>query len=398
MPPVGTALCASCVGSFGAAHDRPRDRTPGGSWYARRDACGGNGTVGNPRRRFRGARANWTDLRRAVRRLRSKLFGLDIGSLAISRYSKEYLEASRSNGAAQLNVFADILARTLPPGLSPGDATIVDYGGGNGLIALLAREAGIGTVVYNDIFDGSCADAREIGVRLDLEADHYVPGDLDDLIRYVEQRGLAVDGLCSYDVIEHVYDIVPFLRRLPRIASGPLRIVMASAANEHNPRIRRRLMAVQRRVELEDGVGLEGRDSLRAYRTMRADIIRRHAPDLAPGDVAMLASSTRGMVEDGIRAAVDRFRATGQRPEPPAHPTNTCDPLTGNWAEHLMDPFDLAAELSEAGMRAGVEAGRYGFYRGIRGAIAFPLNRLIGVLGKRGLALAPHYVLVGERG
>lgn len=336
-------------------------------------------------------------LARAVRRLRTKLFDLEIGSLDISRYSKEYLEASRSNDAAQLNVFADIIERTWPPGIPPGEVTIVDYGGGNGLIALLAREAGIGTVVYNDIFEGSCTDAREIAVRLGLEADHYVAGDLESLIAYVEDRGLRVDGVCSYDVIEHVYDIVGFLQQLPRMTRGPLRVVMASAANDRNPRIRRRLMAIQRRVELEDGVGLEGRDSLRAYRTMRADIIRRHAPDLGHGDVLTLATATRGMVEEGIRVAVDRFRSTGVRPEPPAHPTNTCDPTTGNWAEHLMDPFHLANELTHAGMRAGVEAGRYGFHQGLRGALALPLNWLIGILGERGLVLAPHYVLVGER-
>ena len=342
-------------------------------------------------------RAHGAELRRAAHRLRRKLVALDIAKLNISSYSKEYLEASRLNGAAQLNVFADIVHRTVPGDMAFRDATIVDYGGGNGLIALLAREAGVGGVLYNDIFEGSCRDAKEIAVQLGLEADHYVPGDLDDLIRYLKEHAITVHGLCSYDVIEHVYEIVPFLRQLPQVSDGPLRIVMASAANGRNPRIRRRLMDVQRRVELDDGVGLEGRDSLRAYRSMRADIINQHAPDLPPADAAALAAATRGLVENGIRTAVDRFRQTGTYPPAPEHPTNTCDPLTGNWAEHLMNPFALAKVLAGAGMRASVEPGRYGFYQGVRGAIAAPLNLLIGALGKRGLALAPHYVLIGER-
>jgi SAM-dependent methyltransferase len=349
-------------------------------------------TANDPNRRV-----HRTELRRAVRRLRRKLFALDVADLDISRYSKEYLEASRANGAAQLNVFADILAETLAQPLMRGDATIVDYGGGNGLIALLAREAGIGGVIYNDIFERSCTDARTIAARLGLEADHYVPGDLDDLIRYLADNAITVHGLCSYDVIEHVYEIEPFLRELPRVTTGPLRIVMASAANDRNPRIRRRLMDVQRRVEHEDGVGLEGRDSMRAYRTMRAEIIRRYAPELDDIEVTTLADETRGLTERGIRTALERFRDAGTHPPPLVHPTNTCDPMTGNWAEHLMDPFALAGELSRAGMRASVEPGRYGFYQGIRGAIALPLNLLIGVLGERGLMLAPHYVLIGVR-
>ena len=342
-------------------------------------------------------RVHNTELRRAVRRLRRKLFALDVAVLDISKYSKEYLVASRANGAAQLNVFADILAETLKGRLTWGDATIVDYGGGNGLIALLAREAGIGGVIYNDIFEGSCTDARTIAGKLGLQADDYVPGDLEDLIRYLGDKAITVHGLCSYDVIEHVYAIEPFLREMPRVTKGPLRIVMASAANDRNPRIRRRLMEVQRRVEHEDGVGLEGRDSLRAYRAMRADIITRYAPELDGADVTTLADETRGLTEPGIRKAVDRFREAGTHPATLAHPTNTCDPITGNWAEHLMDPFALAAELSRAGMRASVEPGRYGFYQGLRGAIALPLNLLIAVLGERGLMLAPHYVLIGER-
>jgi hypothetical protein len=337
----------------------------------------------------------------AAGRLRRKLMALDIGALDISDYSRNYLRGYRAHGAAHLNVCAHILSLSVRASrVDMARTGLIEYGGGNGLLSLLAREAGVGTVVYNDIFETSCTDAQRLASVLGLEADHYVPGDIPDLIAYLATNAIECQVICSYDVIEHVYDISAFLKVLPHVSGGPLRVVMASAANALNPRIKRRLMRIQRQVDNEDRVeetGHKERDALKAYRDIRADIIRGRAPTLDREQVDALATLTRGLAQVDIEAAVDSYRATGTYPPAPTHPTNTCDPITGNWAEHLMDPFALADMLVRAGLDAHVESGYYGFYLGRRGVIGSLLNRVIRATGSWGLRLAPYYILIGDK-
>ena len=66
------------------------------------------------------------------------------------------------------------------------EATLIDhvggsglgfYGGGHGMLALLAKASGIGTVIHNDIYKISCKDAQCIGNDLDLAADDDEGGD-----------------------------------------------------------------------------------------------------------------------------------------------------------------------------------------------------------------------------
>lgn len=337
----------------------------------------------------------------AAVRLRRRLLALDAGALDISDYSRRYLEGHRANGAAHLNVCAHILWLSLRNGGGgTGQTGLIDYGGGNGLLSLLAREAGVGMVVFNDIFPTSCADAQNLASVLGLEADHYVSGDVADLIAYLRQYSIDCRAICSYDVIEHVYDISAFLNALPQVSVGPLRIVMASSANALNLRIKRRIMRLQRQVENEDRVeerGHKERDALTAYRSIREDIIRGRAPTLDHEEVDALATLTRGLAREDVEKAVDSFLATGAFPRAPTHPTNTCDPTTGNWAERLMDPFALAQILAGAGLEAHIEPGYYGFYVGWRALVGSILNTVIGATGSAGLRFAPYYILVGDR-
>ena len=118
----------------------------------------------------------------------------------------------------------------------------MDYGGGNGLLSLLARESRVGTVIYTDIEAASTADARRLASAIGLQADHYIAGELEDVTRHVRLAGIGVDAVCSYDVIEYIYDIDEYLREVPTISTEPLRLVFASGAKNANPRIRRQLM------------------------------------------------------------------------------------------------------------------------------------------------------------
>ncbi|MBA7485996.1 hypothetical protein ES707_21548 [subsurface metagenome] len=64
----------------------------------------------------------------------------------------------------------------------------LDYGSGSGMLYLLAKQLGIGTVVYNDIYDVSCHDAKIIAKSIGNEADYYVQGNIDDVIIFFRKK------------------------------------------------------------------------------------------------------------------------------------------------------------------------------------------------------------------
>ncbi len=52
----------------------------------------------------------------------------------------------------------------------------LDYSGGLGMLSLLAKELGVGTVIYNDIYDVACRDSKLIAESVGNEANYYVQG------------------------------------------------------------------------------------------------------------------------------------------------------------------------------------------------------------------------------
>lgn len=343
-----------------------------------------------------------SELDEAAARLTNRLAQVDVYALPVSAYFQRYLtdHIERIRPSMQLTAHLLYLA-TRDLGVPLAKASLVDYGGGPGMLALLAREAGVGTVVYNDIYDVSCADARTLAAAVGLEAHHYVPGDIGDLISHVRAASIECRTFVSSDVIEHVYDIDTHLKSIPKLTTGPLRVVMATTANGMNPVIRWRTRRVQRQLENAGSRDVEGRkqrDTPRAYRAVREDIARARAPRLSEEEVHRIGVATRGMIQSDVDAAVDAFQATGRLPEPPSDPTNTCDPYTGNWAERLMDPNLLAETLAESGIPTVVRPGYWGEHpRVSKRMVSRLLNTAVRLAGGAGLFFSPTYILVGDR-
>ena len=113
-------------------------------------------------------------------------------------------------------------------------------------------------------------------------------------------------------------------------------------------------------------------------------------------DIEQLAELTRGMLIADIEQAVINFVNNGDLPTKPLHPTNTCDPYTGNWFEHLMDPFKLRNILIKNGYDSTVIPGYYGESKNISyNIIKYILNSIISKHKWLGLKLAPFYAIWG---
>jgi 2-polyprenyl-3-methyl-5-hydroxy-6-metoxy-1,4-benzoquinol methylase len=341
-------------------------------------------------------------INQAAERLYARIAALDISSLPISDYNKRYFGGYQKDLFSVLQRTAYIVCWSVSACRKRRAGIVfVDYGGGSGMISLLAKELGLGTVIYDDIYDVSCRDAQVIGDALGVSADSYVCGDVDRLLEFVEENELTCDVMASFDVLEHIYDVGAFLTALGASRWGPNAICMASAANSRHPLLRKSLMAMHRCYEFQDRpktFGHKERDSLRAFYEIRREMIMEHAPELSSGEVRELTENTRGMVKSDILRCVDKYLQTKLKPPEPVHPTNTCDPYTGNWQEQLLDLEWLKRTLQKQGFSADIIPGYYGCCSGrLKNAVIFLLNGTISLSGYFSLIMSPYYVLFGVR-
>src|SRR5436190_15838189 len=205
----------------------------------------------------------------AAARLALKLATLNVSQLNIADYNKRYFRGMLQNIKAALQLRTYLLGWALKDiSLPKKEIVLVDYGGGSGMLSLLAKEYGIGTVIYDDIYEVSYKDAAIIGEAIGNKADHYVLGDIDEMIQFVQDRRLNCTTLVSYDVLEHIYVVPAFLQQLPRLSKGVLTIVMGSGANMKNPFVNRVLVKKQIELESKDrqaAWGSKDRDALKSY-------------------------------------------------------------------------------------------------------------------------------------
>jgi hypothetical protein len=329
--------------------------------------------------------------------LMDKLKKINVDDLAISDYNKRFM-GEHLKDLNTIYTILDTYSYLLSLANLTKDSIVMDYGGGSGLLSLLIKETGAITV-YNDIYDVSCHDAQVIANAIGNIADYYIQGDIDDAIQFLTEKRIKCDVIIAYDVIEHIYNITDYFYKLQYISDKSLIVIMASGANSLNPIINRRLMRQQIVIENEDRPDIKGhkeRDSLSAYRKIREKIIMNENVD--GDDLGILVDRTRGMIESDIIKCVKGYLKTGVLPSNPLHSTNTCDPYTVNWAEHLINPYQLKAILDETGFKAKVMSGYYAKNRNLlKECACLILNAGISFLGSQGVRLAPYYIVYGAR-
>lgn len=343
------------------------------------------------------------ELNLAATRLHKRLKKLNLETLGISEYNQRYLGSKLNNIKGDLQVCTYLLMWSLTNNTLPLDKfTFVDYGGGSGVLSLLAKELGIGQVIYNDIYDVSCNDARLIAQATNVGINDYVCGDVDQLINYLKKQSFSINAIASYDVIEHIYDIESYLRKLRFLSNSPFNVVFATGGgNIHNPIARWQNRRLQLRCEFTDRKrqwGHKERDSLKGYFTIRKEIIANYEPQLSFQVIEKIAKQTRGLMKQDIEKSVDEYKQVGSISYKPDHPTNTCDPYTGNWAEHLMQSEYLENILQQEEFEVKVLNGYWKYSNKVYGKLLGNIvNLLIKHLGKRGLFLSPYYIVYAKK-
>jgi len=343
------------------------------------------------------------DINSAAKRLFAKLDALDPETLSISDYNKNYFGKKLKNLKFYLQFSSYMLAWSLIGSqVSYKKFHFLEYGAGSGLTSLLASEFGL-NVIYNDIYEISVKDAKVIAKAIGNEALYYITGDLNYTLNFLKFHQVDCNSVVSSNVIEHIYDVKSFFRKLSLLGTHSLSVVMSSNANPYHPYLHRKFTKKQIKFEYTDRkmeYGHKERDTLKSYRNARKDIINSYLSKknytLNKDEIMKLVDITRGMNYLDIHKAVEQCCNTQKFPSSLPHPTNTCDPYTGSWCEQFLNPYDLAKILSNSGFTASVYAGYYGNFSGFT---MKPIGKILdiiissNILNRTSLALAPFYTI-----
>jgi hypothetical protein len=335
-----------------------------------------------------------------ARQLFTGLQQIDLHDLNISGHSRKYLIRYRENELFYQEAYSQLLKKAIKKLSKPvNESTFIDYGGGCGILSFLAKKTGFGTVVYNDIFKVALDDARKIAEKLNLEIDYFINGDAEELVKEINRNRLESDLICSFDVLEHIYDTEKWISIVSRLDKFSL--LFMTSANPVNPFITKRLRKIHNTAEFlgcEDNIRIGDTFLDNSFMEQRAIIIQDRYPDLSGEEILMLSSRSRGLIKEAIEDIAGEYIETGKISYNAAHQTNTCDPYTGNWAERVMDLKKLRIFIQDLGLKVVITNSYYCYSeKKVLNIAKFILNKLIFITGPEYLPLSPSITLEIEK-
>jgi len=156
-------------------------------------------------------------------------------------------------------------------------------------------------------------------------------------------------------------------------------------------------MKLQRQAEYQGTKaewGLKERDSKIPFFRVRKEMILSLIPQLDEPMLNWLAENTRGLDQKDIRSEINYYLQHGILRYKPAHPTNTCDPYTGNWTERLIDLRELKSHLKTLNFELEITSGLYSFGKNKKlNLIKSVLNQIIKLNNRLGLRVSATYIL-----
>jgi len=327
-----------------------------------------------------------------------KLKAIDPRLPGIEKYCQTYLTHLLAHSRYYTEIYTHVLICLLKDsGLQKSSAIIVDYGAGNGLLGIFAKFCGFKSVYINDIDPQFTHAASVLAAKMNIPIDGYITGNTEELISYFKnkERPSAIAGL---NVIEHVYNLDNFLMHLKKL-NPEIVIIQMTGANIHNWAKKRELEIQQFNDEYKGTFIskniLAAAADMPSFFSTRYSLINSAAPLLSNSETMALTKGTRGMIKEDIEKAVRAYIEKGTIAAPPSHPTNTCDPLTGSWAERLLTIDEYKAIFSKAGFEFGYYNGFYNSYeKNIKSTILKFANFAVKVFGK----YAAPFITITARG
>jgi 2-polyprenyl-3-methyl-5-hydroxy-6-metoxy-1,4-benzoquinol methylase len=333
----------------------------------------------------------------AINSLYKKLRLLNIEQLDVSAYNKKYLSTYIKNYSFYMGLYKQLLNKTLDHLHKPvNETTFIDYGGGCGILSYLAKEMGFKNVVYTDIYKVSANDAKVISEALKIKPDHFIAGDIDEFINQIKRLNLKPDVICSFDVLEHIYDWKLWIEKTMKL-SEHFSLLFMTSANGANPFIKRKIKRIHLQTEYKGfnkDEGWKDIDLETAFFTERKKIISTAFPGFNKDDVTLLAKESRGLIKADIEKLAADFIKTRKINYHFPHPTNTCDPYTGSWSENLIDINELKTFIESKNLKVDITNALHSYGNSkIQNTLKYILNVVIKISGRHNLFFSPAYVL-----
>jgi hypothetical protein len=332
----------------------------------------------------------------AIRSLHIKISELNLPGLEISDHTKDYLIKYTGNYSFFMSAYSQLFQKALKKMNKPVNKSVfVDYGGGCGILSLLAKLTGFKTVIYNDIYERSVKDAEILSKKLDIPVDYFIQGDAKDLVDQILGFNIEPDVICSFDVVEHIYDLETWIGNISKLRKFSLFFI--TGANPKNPVIARRLKKLHIRAEYqgcEKNIRYNDIWLNTSFLSQREIIIRELFPDLNNPEVEFLSKTSRGLRKDDIEKMVREYIKTGKTGYKIDHQTNTCDPYTGSWTEKLIDLERLKDVCADNYLLIDITSSFYCYTNNrMLNTVKFLINQVIKVLGPKNLYFSPTITL-----
>lgn len=337
------------------------------------------------------------DFKEYIIAFEKKLTLILIGDISSELYCRKYLAHLLDHKKYYLIIYADVLHKLITHSTkNKTDILLIDFGAGNGLLGIFAKFCGFKKVFINDI-DAKFINASEkLAVQLGIKMDGYITGDITAVQTYFKNE--IPDAIAGTDVIEHIYNLEHFFASIQQINQSMV-TVFTTASNPGNYLKVSMLKKLQLKDEMKGGTPddniLFGESPLEPFLKIREHIIKKHTNDLPNTSIIELARATRGKNEEDIVAAIEQYIISGKLPDPPAHRTNTCNPLNGSWTERILSLKEYTLIYNSAGFKPSFFNGFYNAYEnGFKKYLKRILNAGILILGNK---ISPYIVIVGCR-
>lgn len=338
-----------------------------------------------------------TIIDQSIENVSIKLQNLDMDKLIISDYNRRYLNDYIDNLTFFMPLYKKLLEKVIDKLTKPiSESNFVDYGGGCGILTFLAVELGFKKVIYNDIYKVSTEDVKIISKALNLKVNYFITGNVSQFINYLKEHTIKVDHICSFDVLEHIYNLEDWFLKISQLPK-PFSLCFMTSANASNPYIKRKLKKIHYKAEFigsKKQKGWKKRDSSLPFLEIRENIISEKFKNIDKDLIKVLAKNTRGLCGDDIIKHAKKQLASNNFKNSNKHATNTCDPLTGNWAEHIININNLRNLIENKTTSVQFTNSFYSYSQNtIFNLPKYIINFLMRILGKESLFLSPSYTL-----
>jgi 2-polyprenyl-3-methyl-5-hydroxy-6-metoxy-1,4-benzoquinol methylase len=319
---------------------------------------------------------------------------VNANTVASSGYAYTYLQELLLHKNHYLHLYAAALDKAFAATTLPKEETILlDFGCGNGLLALFAKYCGVKEVHAADMNPEFVLAAQQLSKQLNIPLDGWLIGSENILPQHF--AGKKLDIVIGTDVIEHVYSLHHLFGTLQEVNPAMV-TVFTTASVAENPIQNKKLQKLQWQDEYKGSNALHSNSQYAGlpFREIRARMIGEKFTELDDTTVKTLANATRGLQQQDIYTAVQKFIASHTLPTTPTHPTNTCDPTTGSFTERLLTIEEYRTLYGEFSFVLKVETGFYNAYDGtLKSKFSKLLNKLVDIVGIR---IAPFVFLVGR--